>query len=287
MTADHLLGLGVAEAGQRLVEQQDARLPGERARQLHQAQLACVVSSPARRCAIRGQADAGDRLGGEPARLRVGVGAHVGADHDVVGHRHARERPHDLEGAADAGRAQLVRLAADVMSRPSSRICPASGRRKPLSRLKAVVLPAPFGPMMPRIAPSRHVEADVLHRLQAAEALRQAAHRRGSAPCRRSAAAARAWQLSSRCRARQRCRNRVRRASRPDAASGDSTKSRAFQNMPSGATRMRIDDGDAVDDALDAGNDVAELGMQDLGRSGSGSPRRSPDPTPCRRRRTA
>ena len=39
-----------------------------------------------------------------------------------------------------------------TMSRPSSRISPVSGRRKPLSRLNSVVLPAPFGPMMPRIS---------------------------------------------------------------------------------------------------------------------------------------
>src|SRR5882724_4798968 len=37
--------------------------------------------------------------------------------------------------------------------RPSSRIRPALGRRKPVTRLKAVVLPAPFGPMSPRISP--------------------------------------------------------------------------------------------------------------------------------------
>ena len=85
-------------------------LAGERARQLHQAQLARrQLAGEAVR--IVGEADAGHGVGGKAARLGVRGGAHVGADDDVVGDRHARERPHDLEGAADAGRAQLVRLA--------------------------------------------------------------------------------------------------------------------------------------------------------------------------------
>ena len=40
-----------------------------------------------------------------------------------------------------------------VISRPSKTMLPAAGRRKPLSALKSVVLPAPFGPMIPRISP--------------------------------------------------------------------------------------------------------------------------------------
>jgi hypothetical protein len=39
--------------------------------------------------------------------------------------------------------------------RPSSSTSPALGARKPFSRLNAVVLPAPLGPMMPRIMPLR------------------------------------------------------------------------------------------------------------------------------------
>src|ERR1700694_5867424 len=37
---------------------------------------------------------------------------------------------------------------------PPSRPPPADGRRKPVTRLKTVVFPAPFGPMSPRISPS-------------------------------------------------------------------------------------------------------------------------------------
>ena len=40
-----------------------------------------------------------------------------------------------------------------VMSRPSNRIRPAVGGKKPLIRLKNVVLPAPLGPMTARSSP--------------------------------------------------------------------------------------------------------------------------------------
>ena len=42
-----------------------------------------------------------------------------------------------------------------VTSRPSISICPAVGRMTPESRLKSVVFPAPFGPMIPMSSPPR------------------------------------------------------------------------------------------------------------------------------------
>src|SRR4030088_1997448 len=42
---------------------------------------------------------------------------------------------------------------AAVISRPFRRISPASGARPPAIRLKSVVLPAPFGPIMPSASP--------------------------------------------------------------------------------------------------------------------------------------
>src|SRR6266852_4980654 len=42
---------------------------------------------------------------------------------------------------------------ATVISRPSRWISPASGARPPAIRLKSVVLPAPFGPIMPSASP--------------------------------------------------------------------------------------------------------------------------------------
>ena len=210
---------------------------------------ASARASSIRRSSLRGEL-AGEAIAQPaPARrgrsrpLRAGAPrasvarAHVGADHDVVGDRHARERPHDLEGAADAGRAQPVRLAADATSRPSSRTCPASGRRKPFSRLNSVVLPAPFGPMMPRIVPSRHVEADVLHRLQAAEALRQVAHLEDRPPA-PSAVRRGSW-LGGSGRAAGRAAARPRPAPSRPARQRRCTKSRTFQNTPSGAPGSR------------------------------------------------
>src|SRR6266478_8132051 len=43
----------------------------------------------------------------------------------------------------------------DVMSSPAKRTRPRSGRRSPASWLISVVLPAPFGPMMAWVSPSR------------------------------------------------------------------------------------------------------------------------------------
>src|ERR1700682_3543187 len=52
---------------------------------------------------------------------------------------------------------RLARLWAGraVMSSPAKRIRPASGRRLPASWAISVVLPAPFGPMMACVSPSR------------------------------------------------------------------------------------------------------------------------------------
>ena len=50
---------------------------------------------------------------------------------------------------------------AAVISRPFRRIAPASGARPPAIRLKSVVLPAPFGPIIPSASPC----AEILERL--------------------------------------------------------------------------------------------------------------------------
>ena len=51
----------------------------------------------------------------------------------------------------------LVRRQQPVMSRPSNRIEPEVGAKKPLIRLKKVVLPAPFGPITARSSPGSTV----------------------------------------------------------------------------------------------------------------------------------
>ena len=49
---------------------------------------------------------------------------------------------------------------------PSSSTCPAVGRRVPLSKRSSVVLPDPFGPRMPTMRASRHLEADMVEDLE-------------------------------------------------------------------------------------------------------------------------
>ena len=58
------------------------------------------------------------------------------------------------------------------MSRPSNRIEPAVGANRPLTRLKNVVLPAPFGPMIARNSPGSMVRDTLVDGDQAAETLR-------------------------------------------------------------------------------------------------------------------
>ena len=56
------------------------------------------------------------------------------------------------------------------MDSPSNSMSPDVGSSMPVSWLKNVVLPAPFGPMIDTIAPRGIVEVDVAVRHQAAEA---------------------------------------------------------------------------------------------------------------------
>src|SRR3972149_5139295 len=56
-----------------------------------------------------------------------------------------RERPRPRRQTRWGGR--------PVISRPARNTAPASGRRWPVTRLKSVVLPAPFGPMIAAISP--------------------------------------------------------------------------------------------------------------------------------------
>src|SRR3569833_4600966 len=105
---DDLIGLAMTETSERLVEQQDTRLAGNRTGKRLQPQLlgresACDTIGDLR------HADAGKRCDGKPPRIAVGAGAYIGADNDVVEDRHAQEGTHDLEGAADARLADGVR----------------------------------------------------------------------------------------------------------------------------------------------------------------------------------
>ena len=73
--------------------------------------------------------------------------------------------------------------ASPAMGSPASAIEPSSGACAPAIRLNSVVLPAPFGPIRAKMAALGHVEADAIHREQAAEALLTSSTRAGARSC--------------------------------------------------------------------------------------------------------
>src|SRR5882672_10006275 len=81
---------------------------------------------------------------GRGDRVAIRQAGAVSADDHVVEHGQAGEAAHHLERAADPHAADLESLATEHLSADST----------PFSTLNNVVLPAPLGPMMPRISPS-------------------------------------------------------------------------------------------------------------------------------------
>ena len=61
-----------------------------------------------------------------------------------------------------------------VISAPSRKVRPEPAEIAPAMRLNTVVLPAPFGPMMPRMLPSSTSKLDVVDRRHATEPLGEA-----------------------------------------------------------------------------------------------------------------
>ena len=62
-----------------------------------------------------------------------------------------------------------VRAGSGVTSRPNSSTEPEVTGKSPQTRLKSVVLPAPFGPRIARRSPGADVEVDVAHRVETTE----------------------------------------------------------------------------------------------------------------------
>ena len=110
---DDLAGLVLAQARRASRRAAGCAACRQARAQAPSAEAACVVSSPGMRSAISARPTRAIAASAQLARLLVVARMHVGADDDVVGDRHARKRPHDLECAPDAGLAQLMRLAAD------------------------------------------------------------------------------------------------------------------------------------------------------------------------------
>ena len=95
-----------------------------------------------------------------PPRLWLAAGsAEQRAHRDVVEHRQAGKRPHDLKGAADAEARRDDRPEVGGSARPRTGSAPSVGSSVPLTRLTSVVLPAPLGPIRPRISLALEREA--------------------------------------------------------------------------------------------------------------------------------
>jgi len=159
---DHAFHLGTLlarETREGLVQQQHARLLRERHGDLDAALLAV-------RTWAMGRAAAASR----PTRASTARASHrtmpAGAEHapararkaeerkrDVVLERVVREERDDLVGAREPGAAAPGREARDV--RAEERDAPGVAREIAGERLKSVVLPAPFGPIIRRRSPAR------------------------------------------------------------------------------------------------------------------------------------
>ena len=142
---------------------------------------------------------------------------------------------------------------------------------KPFSRLKSVVLPAPFGPMMPRTSPRRTSKLTSCDRLEAAEARATGCAPRGPVARRRSPVAP----------ARRLTREREQpAAARPRVSCRRASASRRRQYDALGREQDHGDDRGAEHDALDARESCRRARRAGSRRAGSGSPSRSPGPTP-------
>ena len=110
---------------------------------------------------------------GARAREPGVTGAQEAADHRVLDHRHVGERPHDLEGAADARRADLVRTQArDVPAREADRS--AVRHHRAGDEVEQRGLAGAVGPDQRDDLALVHLERGFSDRLQPAEALRRA-----------------------------------------------------------------------------------------------------------------
>ena len=165
---DQLVGLGLVEARGRLVEEQVARPHRDHPRDLQPALLAVGRSSardsaseaiPTASSASRARAAASRRRSPIPTPPTSAFSSTV---------RSPNEREPWNVRTIPQVRAALGRQPGDVLAvddhRPAGR-----SRWKPLSTLTSVVLPAPFGPISPRISLRPQVEVDVVDRLDALE----------------------------------------------------------------------------------------------------------------------
>ena len=160
-----LHALARAHAGQRLVEQQQARRGGERQADLEPPLLA-IGKLGYRHVGALGQADQRKRLldplrePGDAVRLRaagrdgtVPRRSASAAIVDVLAHRQASEQLVDLVALGQPELAHFGDVDAGDVAALEDDAARTSACISQVSILKKVLLPAPFGPMMPRSSP--------------------------------------------------------------------------------------------------------------------------------------
>ena len=112
-----------------------------------------------------------------PGRRPVGAATgRLGRHQQVLGHGEVLEQLQGLERAGQAEAGPPVGRRGARPARPSSEMRPAAAGTRPEMASRAVVLPAPLGPMRPVTVPAPQVEVDVGHRLHRPEPHGQAPH---------------------------------------------------------------------------------------------------------------
>ena len=130
--------------------------------------------------------------------------AQEGADHDVLENRHVLEGQRHLKGARRCRAAHALRATMRVMSRAlEEHACRRSATRSPVRQLKKVDLPAPLGPIRPRMSPCSTA-------MEASSTALKAAERLGDVAASSSMGAPRRLRSSGASCARQDCLSTVR-----------------------------------------------------------------------------
>ena len=236
----HVLDLGRRRA-RRAISSRSSRLRprGERARELHQAQLdGREVAGEHRR----------SRRAGRRARSRPRASSYACASFGWCANAPTttlRDAPTARANGRtiwnvrpDPGAADLVRRLADQLLALEAHAARGRARGSRSVMLNSVVLPAPFGPMMPRISPVLHVEAR-----RSASACRPPKRTATSRDLEDAVAASTAAGGRFATHVRLRRRARARRAS---ARLASPACAASHGRMPSGASEHHGDDRDAV-----------------------------------------
>ena len=150
---EHALGEVRRERGGHLIEHQDVRLDGQRAREVDDPQRGeRHLARHARQVEVA-QAELGEPVA-ERLERRLGE-PQVGADVEV------RDEGRFLVDRDEAAAAGLGRRVGDAIACPRTAIVPPSGRTAPVRILTSVLLPAPLAPISAWTSPGRTAsEAD-------------------------------------------------------------------------------------------------------------------------------